>query len=244
MVFLAFLFFFAFIIYIQMGIYALRFSPKSLLNRMFFILCILFAFWSIDNIQFNLIKVKEFMLLHHKGLAFAWCFFPGVTLHFFLILTKKNRLLQKWWTYLMLYLPGLVFIVMEITGLLMHKDFIPYQYGWKAIYNLDSISYWAYQFYYAGYVLICIFLTWHWGRKTTVLRKKKQAKIIVLSSLLSVRDDGVGFPEGLDYQKAKSLGLKLVNNLAKQLSGNLELIRGNGSEFKVTFSELIYKERG
>lgn len=42
--------------------------------------------------------------------------------------------------------------------------------------------------------------------------------------LLSVSDDGVGFPKNLDISKIKSYGLKLVSGLTKQLNGNLKLI--------------------
>jgi two-component sensor histidine kinase/HAMP domain-containing protein len=52
---------------------------------------------------------------------------------------------------------------------------------------------------------------------------------------LMVKDDGIGFPEGLDIATAPSLGLQLVNNLALQLDGALEMRRGQGSMFILTF---------
>jgi len=55
--------------------------------------------------------------------------------------------------------------------------------------------------------------------------------------ILIVSDDGVGFPEDLDYQKTDSLGLQLVNNLTDQISGELELDTTRGTTFKITFKE-------
>jgi len=55
--------------------------------------------------------------------------------------------------------------------------------------------------------------------------------------LLSVGDTGVGFPEDLDFQNTESLGLQLVNNLARQIDGTIELDRSHGTEFKITFKE-------
>jgi two-component sensor histidine kinase len=39
---------------------------------------------------------------------------------------------------------------------------------------------------------------------------------------LIISDDGVGFPEDLDYRNTESLGLQLVNSLVNQVNGELE----------------------
>ena len=52
---------------------------------------------------------------------------------------------------------------------------------------------------------------------------------------LIVSDNGIGLPEGLDYRKTGSLGLQLVNTLANQLEGDMELDRNGGTTFKITF---------
>ncbi len=52
---------------------------------------------------------------------------------------------------------------------------------------------------------------------------------------LIVADNGVGFPEGLDFYQANSLGLKLVNSFVQQLEGTMTLNRREGTEFKITF---------
>lgn len=56
--------------------------------------------------------------------------------------------------------------------------------------------------------------------------------------VLSVGDNGVGFPEDLDFRGTKSLGLQLVLMLVEQIGGKIELDRTNGTEFKITFREL------
>ena len=52
---------------------------------------------------------------------------------------------------------------------------------------------------------------------------------------LGVRDDGVGLPTGLDWRNTGSLGLRLVQMLAGQLRGTVELRQEGGTEFQVTF---------
>ncbi|MBI4824888.1 MAG: GAF domain-containing protein [Nitrospirae bacterium] len=60
---------------------------------------------------------------------------------------------------------------------------------------------------------------------------------------LTVSDNGIGLPEGLDFKKTDTLGLKLVSALAGQLDGSVEVVRDAGTTFKITFPEIKYKPR-
>ncbi|NYB51528.1 MAG: PAS domain S-box protein [Methanobacteriaceae archaeon] len=60
---------------------------------------------------------------------------------------------------------------------------------------------------------------------------------------LIVGDDGVGFPEEIDFENTQTLGLQLVNNLVKQLDGQIKIEKTNGTKFKVLFKDLEYKKR-
>jgi two-component sensor histidine kinase len=55
---------------------------------------------------------------------------------------------------------------------------------------------------------------------------------------LIVSDNGVGLPEELDYKNTESLGLQLVNNLAAQIDGRVELEKGHGTKFVINFKDL------
>jgi len=59
--------------------------------------------------------------------------------------------------------------------------------------------------------------------------------------IMRVSDDGKGLPVGLDVQKSDSLGLRLVNNLALQLNGNVEFFNDSGTVVKLTFQDPKYK---
>jgi len=52
---------------------------------------------------------------------------------------------------------------------------------------------------------------------------------------LAVSDNGVGIPAELDFRNTDSLGLTLVNDLVRQLQGRIELHRGQGTRFQITF---------
>lgn len=52
---------------------------------------------------------------------------------------------------------------------------------------------------------------------------------------LSVSDDGVGMPDGLDLRAPGTLGLQLVRILTEQVGGTIQLDRGPGTRFSITF---------
>ncbi len=54
---------------------------------------------------------------------------------------------------------------------------------------------------------------------------------------LTVQDNGGGLPADLDISKVKSLGLRLVSRLSRQLHGQLSFSKENGSTFSVMFKD-------
>jgi PAS domain S-box-containing protein len=60
---------------------------------------------------------------------------------------------------------------------------------------------------------------------------------------LIVADNGIGIPATVDWQNPASLGLKLVQILAKQLKANLEFDCQSGTILKLSFKQLPYKAR-
>lgn len=56
---------------------------------------------------------------------------------------------------------------------------------------------------------------------------------------LIVRDSGKGLPKDFDFNTTKSLGLRLVNVLTHQIEGTLEIDCKSGTEFRISFSEII-----
>jgi two-component sensor histidine kinase/HAMP domain-containing protein len=57
--------------------------------------------------------------------------------------------------------------------------------------------------------------------------------------VLKIQDNGIGFPEALDFQHTKSLGLELVNLLVGQINGTIDLQVEGGTTFTITFPAVI-----
>lgn len=68
------------------------------------------------------------------------------------------------------------------------------------------------------------------GKVTVSLKKDPQGRV-----RLGVRDDGAGMPPGIDSKNARSLGLRLVLMLARQLNASVEVACIQGTEFAITF---------
>jgi len=54
--------------------------------------------------------------------------------------------------------------------------------------------------------------------------------------VMNIKDNGIGIPDGIDFDKSDSLGLHLVKILAEnQLQGEIHLDRSNGTDFTIKF---------
>lgn len=54
---------------------------------------------------------------------------------------------------------------------------------------------------------------------------------------LTVSDNGVGFPKGVDFRNTESLGMQIVTTLADQLDGTISLQNGAGTTFEIKFPD-------
>jgi len=56
---------------------------------------------------------------------------------------------------------------------------------------------------------------------------------------LICKDDGVGFPEELDFNNTDTLGMQLIHALTQQLHGKISLNVNDGTEFLLIFPEKL-----
>jgi PAS domain S-box-containing protein len=68
------------------------------------------------------------------------------------------------------------------------------------------------------------------GRVTVSLNRTPMGRVC-----LGVRDDGTGMPPEIEWKKARSLGLRLVQMLAGQLDAVIEVVNSKGTEVMITF---------
>lgn len=54
---------------------------------------------------------------------------------------------------------------------------------------------------------------------------------------LTVADDGIGFPEDIDFRNQGNMGLMMVNALTDQIDGSIDMERENGTKFIIEFED-------
>jgi two-component sensor histidine kinase len=71
------------------------------------------------------------------------------------------------------------------------------------------------------------------GRRGNIAIRLRRAGAGTLD--LTIGDDGIGLPQGIDVRNPATLGLRIVNILVEQLRGTLMVNPGPGTSFTISF---------
>ncbi len=61
--------------------------------------------------------------------------------------------------------------------------------------------------------------------------------------ILTIRDNGIGLGDKIDFNNKDTLGLQLVNTLIYQLNAEMSIDRSDGTSYCITFSNMNYENR-
>ncbi|QOX64754.1 diguanylate cyclase [Anoxybacterium hadale] len=159
--------------YLHIGVFALLKNRNSIINKVFFALCIAYAIWSFAYSFAYLADTPRDFSLWNKVAAFGWCSFSAFTLYLVLLLTE-NRFSSRYIIFF-LFLPSAIFLLMALFLFGPEMDTPP------LISGIFYIGDFIYNFVYTA---LCIYLLARWGNRSDSLRVKKQARILVLSGLI------------------------------------------------------------
>lgn len=158
-------------IYLFVGVYGYNLEPKAKINRLFLILCISMSIWSFAYAFVYVTLEQQYIWM--KISAIGWCSFSSFILHLVLLFTE-NKLAKSKAITVILYIPSVLFFYMSVF----------------LFYNGLGPSKWITDFFYIGnfiynfsFLLTSIVLVGIWGIKAENMRRKKQAKIIIITSL-------------------------------------------------------------
>ncbi len=185
MCFSPFIHFFASLIYSYLAGFALIKNPKGSLNRACAAFCFSFCLWSFAQIfiQNPSVSLKTVRLAENFS-AIGWCSFASFYLWFIFIFTKKNERIKSNLFCVFIFVLPVLFIYVNYTGLLKEYS-IKQPWGWVFTWR-ESIWRYLFYVYYSLFVLTGIYLTVDFSKKTKKLIEKKQAKIIYISSIISL----------------------------------------------------------
>ncbi|MEW6187806.1 MAG: diguanylate cyclase [Thermodesulfobacteriota bacterium] len=169
----------SFAVYLYVGLYALNLDPRSRINRFFLLLCVDLAWWAFFYAFVFSAPDKEAAWFWFKLSAPAWCLIGGIGLHLVLVLTEQNRFLKRWWSYLLLYLPGITVLLRTWTGVVTATDFTRTEIGWVEVISPDSLWLWLHTINYSAAALTGLFLLYRWGKGSLSRLQQKQARIFI-----------------------------------------------------------------
>jgi diguanylate cyclase (GGDEF)-like protein/PAS domain S-box-containing protein len=169
-------------IYLYLGLSTWRKEPGSRLTQIFFLQCLSLAVWAYFYAFVYQAPNKEILWFWFKLSSLGWCTIGGITLHFFMLLCGKEKVLKKGWVYIPLYLPGLILIYKAWTGFVTAKDFIPGPLGWVEVPAVDSFWYWIHIANLLDCVLIGLYLFWQRGKTSTLAREKAQTRLVLTTA--------------------------------------------------------------
>jgi len=181
----SFLHFFVFLVYSCLLFFLLWKDKKSLLNRVCAALLTCFVVWSFALIfTDNPNASKDTVRLFDNIGSIGWISFASFSLWFALVFTEKKTILKTRIIYPSIFILPLLLIYKQWTGFLT-KDYIQRPWGWE---NVWSNSLWSYlfYFYYLSFMIIVLYLIFNFSRKIEEPIKKKQAKIIFITALISL----------------------------------------------------------
>lgn len=158
------------VVYLYVGFHAFLLQ-KSKINLLFLLLCSSFAIWSFAYAFVYVTDEAEAIWMEIS--AIGWCTFSSIALHLVLLITD-NKIIKNKMTLIMLYTPSVLFFYMAVF--LFWKDSRPSPAIEAFFYCGDFVYHFS--FLISGILLIVV-----WGTHTNSIRKKKQARILVITSI-------------------------------------------------------------
>ena len=181
------------ILYLALGMFSIISDPKSRLNKHFFLMCIALTYWAILFTLKNQSVDAVTACRYHVLSTFSWAFIHCMLLHFTLILTGRNRRIDRKYKVLILYLPALLSIYLYYFQPPTAENFLLTGLGWIHITATDRGFLWTYFFnaYYLTYMAMVVVLLVKWLKRSKLARERKQAKLILTTISFAIITGGV-----------------------------------------------------
>jgi diguanylate cyclase (GGDEF)-like protein len=175
-------------VYILAGVYVLSLNLKSVLNRTFFFMTLSLGLWAFSYSLGNSSLTIEEALFWNRVSVFGWGLMYTIQLHYFIVLTDRSSLLTKKSSYLILYLPAAINLILFS----INPTTAPAQYsliwtdaGWVDISEIDALNYYFYAYYIVNSALSVLSI-WTWSRQKADKKAKMTAYVITVSMVLGL----------------------------------------------------------
>jgi len=168
-------------------LYTVQGHLKPLINKLFVAMGACVAVWSLGLAVQAAGATASIRYIGSRVAPLGYATMFGFLLHYVMLLTGREALLKRWWSYLLLYLPGLVtvygFSVWPLTAH-MRDDMVQTALGWVNVSrNGWLIFYYA---YYSSFFIATLLFLWDWRKNAASQQRRGQAKLLMVSLWISV----------------------------------------------------------
>jgi PAS domain S-box-containing protein len=160
-------------------------DTRKPLNRIFMVLCMSLAFWSLTEFGYRQAGNLETAYFWLKLSDLSFIVVP-LLLHFVLVFTEESKLFRNKLTYLFMYAPALMFILLSLTTNMIGGEPVKEYWGWTYTIPENSLIYsisysWAY-----GLGILSIYLCLLYYLRESDHKKRQQAKYVFIGFLVVV----------------------------------------------------------
>jgi diguanylate cyclase (GGDEF)-like protein len=176
------------IVSLFLGIYTLYTNPKDRTNRLFFALSVFLFIWSYGFAMAISAPDLTACLFWRRFAAIGWGVFFSILLHFMMALSGRASLLNRWWKYVLLYLPAAVCIsVFTYIPWLNPQQYnlVLTELGWVNV-SIKNFWDWIFILYYISYSMATIFLIWKWRESASSKNVRKQSVIVLRAFIITL----------------------------------------------------------
>jgi PAS domain S-box-containing protein len=162
-----------------LGNWVYSLAKKETINKVFLFLCMALSFWAFTEFMGRQADSLDTAYFWLRASA-LWPLAIGLFVHFALVFSEEKKLLAKKLTYILIYGPAVVFMIIDSTTNLVSTGLIKEVWGYAAVLSENSWVFWISQAWTYAMVLSALILCSKHYFKTTDKDKKQQAKYVSL----------------------------------------------------------------
>lgn len=179
------LLFVSFLVYLYLGITTYRLNRESRINRQMLIICLNFALWSFAYTFMHASNDLETAFLWYRLATIGWLFFIPLIVHLLLLLSRNERFINRLSLAVIYGTPSAALVWVNaflIDTSLMHRV----TGGWTTVFDIGII--WTTLYLSAYYAVLGNgwYALYRWGAQTPYKREKKQVRIFLVTSVISM----------------------------------------------------------
>lgn len=171
------------VVNLALGIYVLSRAPRELVNRVFFVITMAISVTAVGEVVMRAAGSEEVILLGARIGAVGWCFFGALFVHFALAFTRDEKLLGRWQTYVALYVPSAVLLLLAWSTSLVYEGFRDTAGGF---YEIEGPLKYPSGVFIVAMFVIGIIIVWRFWRRTPSKNDREDAFLVLVSAAFMI----------------------------------------------------------